>query len=66
MGSNPHSKGELFSRSANLFLDKIDANNITTTDRAIIIKLMEMILKIIYTIMLIDLMIGSHIYFYTI
>lgn len=30
IGSNPHSKGEDFSRSITAFLDKIDANPITT------------------------------------
>lgn len=63
LGSNPHSKGDLFSRSAKVFLDKIEASNITIIEIVIIIDLIVKIVKIIYTITLIDLMIGSHIYF---
>ena len=50
MGSNPHSKGDLFSRSAKAFLDKIEANNITISESVIIIILIDIIEKIIYTI----------------
>ena len=48
-GSNPHSKGEHFSRSTSVFFDKIDANIIINL--AIIIKVNVIIVigKIIYT-----------------
>lgn len=39
LGSNPHSKGELFSRSARVFLDKIEASIITIIEIVIMIKL---------------------------
>jgi hypothetical protein len=48
-GSNPHSNGDLFSRSLIIFLDSIEANNITIIA---IIKINIVIinkLKIIYT-----------------
>lgn len=50
LGSNPHSKGEHFSRSRIVFFDKIVANIIITI--AIINKIEEIknIIKIIYTI----------------
>lgn len=64
-GSNPHSKGELFSRSTKVFFDKIEAKIITINEIIIIIDAIKIIEKIIYTIF-IDLMIGSQIYFYTI
>lgn len=65
-GSNPHSKGDLFSRSIKAFLDKIEANTITIV--AIINTIVAMIVveKITYTKLCLVLMIGSHIYFYTI
>lgn len=50
LGSNPHSKGDLFSRSIKAFFDKIEAKNITTV---VINKITEAIIiieKIIYTI----------------
>lgn len=50
LGSNPHSNGDLFSRSTKAFLDKIEAKNITTV---VIIKInvpIKIIEKIIYTI----------------
>jgi len=49
-GSNPHSKGELFSRSTIVFFDKIDASNITTKEISIIIEAINKIIRIIYTI----------------
>lgn len=49
-GSNPHSKGDLFSRSIIVFFDKIDANSITTKEIVIIIVAIIKIMKIIYTI----------------
>lgn len=50
LGSNPHSNGDAFSRSTIVFFDKIDANNITIIEMIIIIKLIDKIEKIIYTI----------------
>lgn len=50
LGSNPHSKGDAFSRSTIVFLDRIDAKNITIIEINIIILLMIKIEKIIYTI----------------
>jgi hypothetical protein len=65
-GSNPHSYGDLFSRSINAFFDNKDASNITIA--AIINTIVAMIVveKITYTKLYLDLMIGSHTYFYTI
>lgn len=50
IGSNPHSNGDLFSRSEYLFLDKIVASIITTIDNKIIINDIKVIEKIIYII----------------
>jgi len=47
-------------------IDKIEAKIITINEIIIIIEAIKSIEKIIYTIILIDLMIGSQIYFYTI
>jgi hypothetical protein len=65
-GSKPHSNGDLFSRSVRDFFDKIEASTITTV--AMINTIVDMIIveKIIYTKLYLDLVIGSHIYFYTI
>lgn len=49
MGSNPHSNGEFFSRSVNVFFDKILANNIVIIAIIIIINIIVIIIKIIYT-----------------
>lgn len=49
LGSNPHSKGEHFSRSINDFLDINDANIITTTEIIKIVNIIAKIEKIIYT-----------------
>jgi hypothetical protein len=40
LGSNPHSKGEFFSRSKTFFFDNSDASNITSTE---IVKIMQAI-----------------------
>lgn len=50
LGSNPHSKGEDFSRSVKVFFDKIEASNITIIEIIKIILLILIIEKIIYTI----------------
>lgn len=47
-GSNPHSKGELFSRSIILFFDSKEAKDIITIVIIISIILMIMIILIIY------------------
>lgn len=49
-GSNPHSNGDAFSRSTNVFFERIEASNITTIEINIIIELIVKIDKIIYTI----------------
>lgn len=49
-GSNPHSNGEHFSRSASDFFDKIEASNITTIEIIIITDAIRVTDKIIYTI----------------
>lgn len=49
-GSNPHSKGEDFSRSIKVFFDRIEAKSITTKEIIKIIKPIDKIDKIIYTI----------------
>lgn len=66
LGSNPHSKGEHFSRSMIVFFDKMEAKNIITIVRIMINKPMIKVVKIIYTKLSLVLMIGSHIYYYTI
>lgn len=48
-GSNPHSKGDLFSRSEIDFLDNNDAKLITIIEIIIVIEPMIKIEKIIYT-----------------
>lgn len=50
LGSNPHSKGDLFSRSTKVFLDKIEAKIITINEIVIITEAMTRIEKIINTI----------------
>ena len=50
LGSNPHSNGEFFSRSAKDFFERIEAKNITIIEIIIIIDAIEKIEKIIYTI----------------
>lgn len=50
IGSNPHSNGEDFSRSAIVFFDKVDANVITKEDNAMINAAMADIELITYTI----------------
>lgn len=66
IGSNPHSNGEAFSRSIVLFFDNIDAKILTIIAIANTITAMQYKLKITYTKLYLDLVIGSHIYFYTI
>lgn len=49
IGSKPHSKGELFSRSINVFFDKILATDIMIIVKVKIISLIIDVIKIIYT-----------------
>lgn len=48
-GSNPHSKGEFFSRSKIVFFDNSVANNITINEIKKKIKLIKRMTLIIYT-----------------
>lgn len=66
LGSNPHSKGEHFSRSVIAFFDNREAKNIIITTNAIINNPINEVIKIICTKLNLVLMIGSHIYYYTI
>ena len=66
IGSKPHSKGDVFSRSFKDFFDKIEAKYITTIEIIIINKAIIYNVNIIYTKFYLVLMIGSHIYLYTI
>lgn len=65
-GSNPHSYGDLFSRSIKAFLANKDARSITIAAIRKTIVAMITVEKITYTKNNLDLVIGSHIYFYTI
>lgn len=47
--SNPHSKGDVFSRSFNDFFERIEARYITIIATIIIIKAIKYKVKIIYT-----------------
>lgn len=60
-GSNPHSKGELFSRSSICFFDSIVAIIIIIVDNAIIIIIEYLVNKIIYLVYT-NFLIGSQIY----
>lgn len=59
-GSNPHSKGELFSRSINVFFERILARSIMIIVIQKIIMAIIKLVNIIYTNYL-DLLIGSQI-----
>lgn len=61
-GSNPHSKGDAFSRSNLVFLEIRNDRIKRIIQRMIINKKIKLKEKIIYT-KLLDFMIGSHIYF---
>lgn len=58
LGSNPHSKGDLFSRSTMFFFAIKLTSRIIITLKVIEIKADEITVKITYTIV-IDLLIGS-------
>lgn len=65
LGSNPHSKGEFFSRSVTVFFAKRDAK-IITTDLITRVKIIENSKIIIaFSKLSLALLVGSQIYFYT-
>lgn len=66
LGSKPHSNGEHFSRSVIDFFDNREAKSIIITTNVIINSPINRVIKIIYTKLNLVLMIGSHIYWYTI
>lgn len=66
LGSNPHSKGEHFSRLEIVFFDKIDAKDIIMIVNIMMITPIRRVEKIIYTKLNLDFMIGSQRYYYTI
>jgi len=49
-GSNPHSNGDLFSRSTRVFFERIEARIITINEIIIMIEAIKIIEKIIYTV----------------
>lgn len=49
LGSNPHSKGEHFSRSVIDFFDRIEAKNIIIIVRVMVNRPISKVIKIIYT-----------------
>jgi hypothetical protein len=52
LGSNPHSNGELFSRSSILFLDSIVVSIIINTDNKMVIDVIIGIIVIIYLVLI--------------
>jgi hypothetical protein len=65
LGSNPHSKGDLFSRSIIVFFERIEAKAITTTAMVTKIKAIIEMIIITYSKLSLVLLIGSQIYYYT-
>ena len=65
LGSNPHSKGEFFSRSDIVFLDNKEAIIITRFEIKKMIKIAIIKIIIIYSKMFLVLLIGSQLYLYT-
>ena len=65
LGSNPHSNGEFFSRSDNVFFDNKEAIIITTVEiiRIIVVAINNII--IVFSKGALDLLIGSQLYSYT-
>lgn len=62
LGSNPHSKGDDFSRSENVFFDKIIDKNIIILEINIINKDIYKIKRIIYIKIKLNFLIGNQIY----
>jgi hypothetical protein len=52
LGSNPHSNGDLFSRSSILFLDSIVVSIIIITDNKMVIGVIIAIIVIIYFVLI--------------
>jgi hypothetical protein len=52
LGSNPHSNGDLFSRSSILFLDSIVVSIIINTDNKMVIDVIVAIIVIIYLVLI--------------
>lgn len=64
-GSNPHSNGDLFSRSEIIFFERIEAIIITKVEiKKMIITAVEIIIIVFSKIHLV-LLVGSQLYFYT-
>lgn len=61
-GSNPHSNGDLFSRSSLFFLEIRVVRNITAVDSAIVIVVAVMVIIITYLVFT-NFLIGSQVYF---
>ena len=59
LGSNPHSKGEFFSRSDSVFFDSTEAIIITSEEIKKIIKIIIVIIIIIFSKIFLGLLIGS-------
>jgi hypothetical protein len=65
LGSKPHSKGDLFSRSIMVFFDKIEASAMTTLTIIPRTKAIIEIIIITYSKLSLVLLIGSQRYYYT-
>ena len=65
LGSNPHSNGEFFSRSDNVFFDNKEAIIITKVEIIRIIIVARNNIIIVFSKIILDLLIGSQLYFYT-
>lgn len=61
-GSNPHSKGDLFSRSSLFFFEIKVARYITAVDSTIVIVVIVMVIIITYLVFT-NFLIGSQVYF---
>lgn len=64
-GSNPHSKGEFFSRSIMVFFARSEARIITTELITSVIRMENNKMIIAFSRFILDLLVGSQIYFYT-
>ena len=62
LGSNPHSNGDLFSRSSFIFFDNSVVNTMIADDRRIVIVAVVTIISIIYLVFT-NFLIGSQVYF---
>lgn len=62
LGSNPHSNGDLFSRSSFIFFDSKVVSNMMADDSRIVIVAILMIIVIIYLVFT-NFLIGSQVYF---